>query len=137
LDVGNAIFDNPMSCRPPSIIIKTGVEHVLNLIAAQPSFFLAVFSFPCSLAPLLLVPAPFYEFQAFGAVPEGLGCYLGAVVLADEIFHYYYTSNRLVISSGYYTMVLKSYVSSDATEESLERDTDRDLGVLTTPDDEA
>ena len=34
-------------------------------------------------------------------------------------------------------MVLKSYVSSDATEESLERDTDRDLGVLTTPDDEA
>lgn len=45
----------------------------MNLIAAQPSFFLAVFSFPCSLAPLLLVPAPSYEFQAFRAVPEGPG----------------------------------------------------------------
>lgn len=73
LDVGNAIFDNPMSCRPPSIIIKTGVEHVQNPIAAQPSFFLAVFSFPCSLAPLLLVPAPSYGFQVFGAVPEDPG----------------------------------------------------------------
>ena len=54
---------------------------------------------------------------------------------------------QLVISSEYYTMMLKSYVLSDAIEESLERDTDRDLGVLeprgdlervlTTPDDDA
>jgi len=65
----------------------------------------------------------------------------------NEVFHYYYASNRLVISSEYYTIMLKSYVLSDATEESLERDTDRDLGVLeprgdlervlTTPDDDA
>ena len=146
MDVGNAIFNNPMRCWPPSIIIKTGVEHVLNPIAAQPSFFLAVFSFPCSLALLLLAPAPSYEFQAFGAVPEGPGYYLGPVVLVGDIPHYYYASNRLVISSEYFTMVSKSYVSSDATE-SLERDTDRDLGVLelredlervlTIPDDDA
>lgn len=86
---------------------------------------------------MLLVPAPSYEFQAFGAVPEGPGCYLGLVVLVNEIFRYYYASNGLVISSEYYTMILKSYISSDATEESLERDTDRDLGVLTTLDDNA